>query len=72
MNDKRDSDHATMLDGLYWWVCRTVPATAPQNVIGGDVACLMPTKDSPNKITSLGTAAIMFEIIRLVADNIKT
>ena len=19
MNDKRDSDHATMLDGLYWW-----------------------------------------------------
>lgn len=42
-----------------------------KNVIGGDVACLMPTKDSPNKITSLVTAAIMFEIICLVADNMK-
>ena len=33
------------------------------NVIGGDVACLMPTKDSPNNITSMVAASIMFEII---------
>jgi guanidinopropionase len=40
-----------------------------RNVIGGDVACLMPSKDSPNKITALLSAAVMFEIISLIADN---
>ena len=39
------------------------------DVIGGDVACLMPTKDSPNQITSLVTMSIMFEIISLIADG---
>ncbi len=38
------------------------------NVIGGDVACLMPTKDSPNKITSWNAMAILFEQICLIAD----
>jgi guanidinopropionase len=40
-----------------------------RNIIGGDVVCLMPTKDQPNKITSLVTAAVMFEMIALIADN---
>ena len=39
------------------------------NIIGGDVVCLMPTKDSPNKITALLSAAVMFEIISLIADG---
>ncbi len=37
-----------------------------KNVIGGDVACLMPTKDNPNQITSMVAAAVMFEIICLI------
>jgi guanidinopropionase len=37
------------------------------NVIGGDVVCLMPTKDSPNNITSMVAASIMFEIISVIA-----
>ena len=37
------------------------------NVIGGDVACLMPTKDSPNQITAMVAASIMFEIICLIS-----
>lgn len=41
-----------------------------KNVIGGDVVCLMPTKDNPNKITSLVAASVMFEIICLIATNI--
>ncbi len=41
-----------------------------KNIIGGDVVCLMPTKDSPNKITSLVTMSIMFEIISLIADGV--
>ena len=42
-----------------------------KNIIGGDVACLMPTKDSPNNITSMVAAAIMFEIICLISLNSK-
>ncbi|MDP6190380.1 MAG: arginase family protein, partial [Gammaproteobacteria bacterium] len=38
------------------------------NIIGADVVCLIPSKDNPNKITSLSAAAIMFEQISLIAD----
>lgn len=40
-----------------------------KNVIGGDVVCLMPTKDQPNQITSLVATSIMFELISLIADR---
>ena len=39
------------------------------NIIGGDVVCLMPTKDHPNKITAHTAAAVMFEIVSLIADG---
>ena len=39
-------------------------------VIGGDVVCIMPTKDSPNNITALNAAAILFELVSLVADRL--
>ncbi len=38
-----------------------------KNVIGGDVVCLMPTKDNPNNITSMVAASIMFEIISVIS-----
>ena len=41
------------------------------NIVGGDVVCLMPTKDNPNNITSLGAAAIRFEMISMIAENVK-
>ncbi len=41
------------------------------NVIGGDVVCLMPTKDSPNKQTAHTAAVVMFEILSLIADRFK-
>lgn len=40
------------------------------NVIGGDVVCLMPTKDNPNQITSMVAASIMFEMISIISENI--
>ncbi len=40
-----------------------------KNVIGGDVVCLMPTKDQPNNITSMVAASVMFEIISLIAES---
>lgn len=40
------------------------------NIIGGDVVCMMPTKDSPNNITALTGGAVMFEMIAMIAENI--
>jgi guanidinopropionase len=47
-------------------------AVRGMNIIGGDVVCLMPTKDSPNQITSMVAAAVMFEMIAMIAENVKT
>ena len=40
------------------------------NIVGGDVVCMMPTKDSPNNITAMVGAAIMFEMIAMIAENV--
>jgi arginase family enzyme len=39
------------------------------NIVGGDVVCMMPTKDSPNNIIALTASAIMFEMISMIAEN---
>ena len=41
------------------------------NVVGGDVVCLMPTKDLPNNITAMVAAHVLFEITALVAESIR-
>ncbi len=41
------------------------------NIVGGDVVCLMPTKDSPNQITAMVAAAIMFEMVSMIAERVK-
>jgi len=46
-------------------------AVRGMNIVGGDVVCMMPTKDSPNQITALTAAAIMFEMISMMAENVK-
>lgn len=38
-----------------------------RDIIGGDVVCLMPTKDSPNRITAQLVMVMMFEMISLIA-----
>lgn len=40
------------------------------NIIGGDIVCMMPTKDNPNQITALTAMAVMFEMISMVAENL--
>ena len=40
------------------------------NIIGGEVVCMMPTKDNPNNITALTASALMFEMISMIAENI--
>lgn len=41
------------------------------NIIGGDVVCIMPTKDNPNQITAMSAAAIMFEMISMIAETVS-
>jgi guanidinopropionase len=50
-------------------VMEILQAVRGKNIIGGDVVCLMPSKDQPNKITSFVANAIMFEIVCLIADR---
>jgi len=52
-------------------VVKILQSVKEKNVIGGDVVCLMPTIDSPNKITTHVATALMFEILSLVAYNKK-
>lgn len=37
------------------------------DIIGADVVCLMPTKDSPNQITAQVAMVMMFELLSLIA-----
>ncbi len=43
-------------------------AVRGMNIIGGDVVCMMPTKDHPNNITAMVGAAVMFEMISMIAE----
>ena len=52
-------------------VLRLMRCVRGMNVIGGDVVCLMPTKDHPNKVTSHVSSIIMFEILSLIADRLR-
>jgi guanidinopropionase len=40
------------------------------DLVGGDVVCLMPTKDSPSQITAMNAMVVMFELVCLMADRI--
>lgn len=44
-------------------------AARGMNIIGGDIVCMMPTKDAPNNITALSAMAVMFEMISLMAER---
>jgi guanidinopropionase len=47
-------------------------AVRGMNIVGGDIVCMMPTKDSPNQIPALTATAIMFEMISMIAENVST
>lgn len=40
------------------------------NIVGGDVVCIMPTKDNPNQITAMNAMVVLFEMICLIADRV--
>lgn len=46
---------------------RLLQGLAGLDIIGGDVVCLMPTKDSPNQITAQVAMVVAFEMVTLIA-----
>ena len=42
------------------------------NVVGGDVVCLMPTKDNAANTSSMAAAAVAFELVALCADCVAS
>ena len=46
-------------------------AARGMNIVGADIVCMMPTKDSPNQITALTATAIMFEMISMMSENVS-
>jgi guanidinopropionase len=40
------------------------------DIVGGDVVCLMPSKDLPNQITAMVAAHVVFELTALIADQL--
>lgn len=47
-------------------------AARGMNIVGADIVCMMPTKDSPNQITALTAAAVGFEMIAMMAESVST
>jgi guanidinopropionase len=41
------------------------------DVIGGDIVCMIPSKDSPNNITAMTAMVLMFEMTALIADYLN-
>jgi guanidinopropionase len=46
---------------------RLLQGLAGLDIIGGDIVCLMPTKDSPNQITAQVAMVVAFELVSLIA-----
>jgi guanidinopropionase len=49
---------------------RTLQGLRGLDLVGADLVCIMPTKDNPNQITAGNGAAILFELVSLMADRI--
>ena len=46
-------------------------AVRGMNIVGGDIVCMMPTKDSPNQITARTAAAVRFEMSSMIAETVQ-
>ena len=59
--------------GLRAWECMEIfQGMRGLNVIGGDIVCMIPSKDTAANLTAMTTMVLMFEMIALVTDYIKS
>jgi len=55
-----------------WQVQKIFHGLRGMNVIGADLVCMIPSKDTEAKLTAMTTMALMFELITLIADYLNT
>jgi guanidinopropionase len=71
--DPADAPAVSNLEPLHrgmrpWQVLEIFHGLRGLNIIGGDIVCMIPTKDNPNNITAMNAMALMFEMVSLIAD----
>jgi guanidinopropionase len=54
-----------------WEVMEIFHGMRGLNIIGGDIVCMIPSKDTAAKITAMTAMVLMFEMISLITDYIK-
>ena len=54
-----------------WEVMKVLHGLRGLDVIGADIVCLVPSKDTEAKLTSMTAMALMFEQIALIADGVN-
>ncbi|MBT6827829.1 MAG: agmatinase, partial [Rhodospirillales bacterium] len=59
--------------GLRAWECLEIfHGLRGMNIIGADIVCMIPSKDTQAKITGMTAQAIMFEFIALISDYLNS
>ncbi len=67
------SNMEPMQRGLRAWECEKIfHGLRGMNVIGADLVCMIPTKDTAAKITAMTTMALMYEFIALISDSLNS
>ncbi len=67
------SNMEPMQRGLAGWECEKIfHGLRGLNIIGADLVCMIPSKDTEAKITAMTTMALMYELIALVSDCIAS
>ena len=51
---------------------RLLHAVRGLDIVGADIVCMIPTKDTPCQITAMTTVVLMFEMISLIADRLRS
>lgn len=67
------SNMEPMHRGLRAWQCLEIfYGLRGMNIIGADIVCMMPTKDTEAKTTAMTAMVVMFELVALISDHINS
>jgi guanidinopropionase len=51
---------------------RLIQALRGVDIVGADIVCMIPSKDTPCQITAMTSVVLMFEMISLIADRLRS
>jgi guanidinopropionase len=75
--DPADAPGVSNLEAGYrglrtWEAIRILHGLRGTDIIGADIVCPMPTVDNPNQITGLTGTVLMFELLCLIGDYLRS